>query len=172
MEKTVKIKDSGREKDSLLGGAVALTASVIIVKIIGFLYKLPLSHILGDEGMGYFNSAYTVYTLFYIISTAGIPKSISILTAKAQAENNGTENLIFASAFKALTIFGLFLTLILTLFFKRLCICYRKHEIHAFHPFYRSLGAFCCRIGSASRISWRQNGFCSYCNIRAYRRIV
>ena len=36
-------------------GALFLTLSVIFVKIIGFIYKVPLSHILKDEGMGYFN---------------------------------------------------------------------------------------------------------------------
>ncbi len=101
-----------------LGGAIWLTISALILKVIGLIYKIPLSYMIGDEGMGYFNSAYTVYTFFYIISTAGIPKSISILTAKAEAENSGTENGIFSSAFKTLTAFGLFLTLILTLFSK------------------------------------------------------
>ena len=60
-----------------LGGAIWLTVSALILKAIGLVYTVPLSYMIGDEGMGYFNSAYTIYTLFYIISTAGIPKSIS-----------------------------------------------------------------------------------------------
>ena len=107
-----------KKAHGFLGGAIWLTVSALILKAIGLVYKVPLSYMIGDEGMGYFNSAYTIYTLFYIISTAGIPKSISILTAKAQSEGNGSEAAIFTSAFKTLTAFGLFLTLILVLFSK------------------------------------------------------
>lgn len=71
-------------------GAALLGISAIIVKIIGVIYKVPLSYVLGDEGMGYFNSAYTVYTLFFILSSAGIPKAISILVAKNEAEKQNS----------------------------------------------------------------------------------
>ena len=64
-------------------GALALSLSALMVKILGVLYKVPLSYILGDEGMGYFNSAYSVYGLFYILSSAGIPKAIAMLTARS-----------------------------------------------------------------------------------------
>ena len=38
------------ENDNLFKGAAILTLSVVIVKLIGFIYKLPLSYVLGDEG--------------------------------------------------------------------------------------------------------------------------
>ena len=69
------------ENDNLFKGAAILTLSVIIVKLIGFIYKLPLSYVLGDEGMGFFNSAYTVFGFFYLLCTGGIPRAISIITA-------------------------------------------------------------------------------------------
>ena len=34
-------------------GAAILTVGVIIMKILGFIYKIPLGNILGDEGSGY-----------------------------------------------------------------------------------------------------------------------
>lgn len=93
---------------NMIGGALSLTISAIIVKIIGLIYKVPLSYILLDEGMGYFNSAYTVYTFFYIISTAGIPKSISILTSKAESEGDSLRvEAIYKTAFKMFFIFAL-----------------------------------------------------------------
>ena len=70
---------------SIVRGALSLTVSALIVKIVGLIYKVPLSYILSDEGMGYFNSAYTVYTFFYIICTAGVPKAISIITSSAES---------------------------------------------------------------------------------------
>ena len=72
-------------KQQFLGGAAALTVSTVIVKIIGLVYKIPLMRILGAEGMGYFNSAYEMYTLFFVISTAGIPVAISIMISESIA---------------------------------------------------------------------------------------
>lgn len=63
-------------------GVTALTLSTVFVKVMGLVYKIPLMHVLGAEGMGYFNSAYEMYTLFFIISTAGIPIAISIMISE------------------------------------------------------------------------------------------
>ncbi len=68
-------------RNRLLSGAVSLTVSALIVKIIGVIFKVPLSYMLGDEGMGYFNSAYTVYGFFYVIACSGLPKAITIVVA-------------------------------------------------------------------------------------------
>ena len=72
----------------MFGGALSLTVSALIVKFLGLIYKLPLSSLLGDIGMGYFNSAYTVYSFFYLLCTAGVPKAIMILISNAKANNN------------------------------------------------------------------------------------
>ena len=65
-----------------MSGVAMLTVSTVIVKVIGLLYKIPMIRYLGEDGMGYFNSAYEIYTLFYIIATAGLPVAISIMVAK------------------------------------------------------------------------------------------
>ena len=70
-------------------GVTALTISVIIVKIIGLVYKIPLLHILGAEGMGYFNAAYEIYALFFVMSTAGLPIAVSILVSENLALGKG-----------------------------------------------------------------------------------
>lgn len=69
--------------ESIVSGAFSLAFVALAVKILGVIYKIPLSHILGDEGMGYFNTAYTVYACLYLICTAGVPKAVSILTTEA-----------------------------------------------------------------------------------------
>lgn len=69
----------------LIGGTLSLTVSAVIVKLIGLFYKIPIASILGDEGMGYFNSAYTVYAFFYLLCTAGVPKAVMILVSEAKA---------------------------------------------------------------------------------------
>ena len=48
-------------KNTFLSGVLILTVANLITKIIGLVFKIPLTNMLGNEGMGYFNSAYTVF---------------------------------------------------------------------------------------------------------------
>ena len=57
----------------------------IIVKIIGALYKIPLANILGEEGNGYFMSAYNIYSVLLTVSTGGLPAALSMSVAEAHA---------------------------------------------------------------------------------------
>ncbi len=74
-------KPSRQVGKSVVGGALVLSAAGVIVKALGMLYKLPLASLLREEGMGYFNSAYTVYSFFFLLSTAGLPVAVSILVS-------------------------------------------------------------------------------------------
>ena len=69
-------------KSKLLSGALILSLSTLVIKLLGVVYKIPLANYLSDEGMGYFNSAYTVFSFFYLICTAGVPKAVMILESK------------------------------------------------------------------------------------------
>ena len=89
--KIKNIVDGHGLPSALIGGAFSLTLSTIIVKILGLFYKIPLASILGDEGMGYFNSAYTVYAFFYLICTAGVPKAVMIMVSEARAKGREIE---------------------------------------------------------------------------------
>ncbi len=110
------------KNNSFLKGTLALAFSTILLKIIGVMYKIPLSYILGDEGMGYFNSAYTVYTLFYIIGTAGIPRAITILISKSEAEGKNSSDAIRNQALMFFLLISTFLFLIFILFAKKISI--------------------------------------------------
>lgn len=68
---------------SFFGGAAVLAASIIVVKIIGALYKIPLGRILGDVGFGHFNNAYAIYNLLLMVSTAGFPVAMSKTISEA-----------------------------------------------------------------------------------------
>ncbi len=74
-----------KENNKFMQGAFLLTISVIFTKIFGMFFKVPLSYILNDEGMGYFNTAYTIYGFFYIICTAGVPKAMSLVISEYNA---------------------------------------------------------------------------------------
>ena len=88
-----------KKHPSLLGGVLLLTVANLGVKVIGLVFKIPLSHLLGDEGMGYFNAAYTIYSWLYIISTAGLPVAVSILiSGAAEREDYQTVDRVFRVA--------------------------------------------------------------------------
>ncbi len=115
MEKRITLYEEESKKKSVLSGAVMLTVSALVVKILGLIYKIPLARFLGEEGMGYFNSAYTVYTCFYIIVSAGVPKAITILLARSSIKGNPSdERKILNTAMKLFFTVGLSLTLLLS----------------------------------------------------------
>ena len=56
------------KKQSVLNGAMMLMFAVVLVKVIGALFKMPLTDMIGSVGRGYFNSAYEVYTPIFAIA--------------------------------------------------------------------------------------------------------
>ncbi len=107
----------------LFDGAAVLAIATVVTKILGLLYKMPLSRILGDEGMGYFNSAYTVYTFFYILCTAGVPKAVALVISENDAEGNReSERRIVNSALFAFFALGLAATALFIVFSDKLCV--------------------------------------------------
>ena len=74
---------SDNKNQNYLHGAAILTAGVVIMKILGALYKIPLGNILGDDGYGYFLTAYNIYNIFLTLATAGLPVALSRLISEA-----------------------------------------------------------------------------------------
>ena len=64
---------SSQKKQSFIGGAAVLASAVVIVKLIGAVYKIPLNNILGSVGKTYFETAYLIYNFLNIFATAGLP---------------------------------------------------------------------------------------------------
>ena len=94
----LKEKDASR---SLLGGVLILGAGNLAVKLIGLFFKIPLSRQLGDLGMGYFNTGYTVYSWLFLVGCTGFPVAVSMLVSEAIAtekdDRNGARRVLFTS---------------------------------------------------------------------------
>ena len=71
-----------RKQQSFEYGAIILLCSTMLVKIIGAIFKLPLSLLIGDLGFGYFDSAYALFTPIYTLAMAGLPIAISRIVAE------------------------------------------------------------------------------------------
>ena len=76
------------KKQTFLHGAALLALATAIVKVIGAIYKIPLKMIIGDQGYGYFTTAYDIYSVLLMISTAGLPVAMSRMISQASALGN------------------------------------------------------------------------------------
>ncbi len=74
-----------KKRDSFIVQAGILASAGIVVRIIGLLYNTPLVAIIGDEGNGYYNSAYYAYSIVLLISSYSIPSAVSKVIAQRLA---------------------------------------------------------------------------------------
>ncbi|MDI3548636.1 MAG: stage sporulation protein [Halanaerobiales bacterium] len=76
------------KKQSFLQGALILMIAGFINRIMGFLLRIILVRLVGDEGLGLFQMVYPLFMTLLLISTAGFPVSISKLIPERLAKNN------------------------------------------------------------------------------------
>ena len=106
-----------KKGQSFIKGALVLGVANLVVKIIGAVFKIPLINLIGDDGSGYFNVAYQIYTFMFIVATAGFPIAISKMVAESIARDNERDaRRIFQTAISFLTVIGLVGSLILYFF--------------------------------------------------------
>lgn len=91
-----------------------LVGTGIAAKLLGAIYRIPLTNILGAEGIGMYQLIFPIYALMLTLSTSGIPTAISRLVSERVAigDNNGSKGILLTSAIM-LTILGGSATVIL-----------------------------------------------------------
>ena len=93
------------KKQNFLQGAALLALATAIVKVIGAFYKLPLNMAIGAEGYSYFTTAYDIYSVMLLVSTAGLPVAVSRMVS--QASTLGHTNRLKKVFRTSLTIFAI-----------------------------------------------------------------
>ena len=107
---------AGRKKQSLLDGALILSAAIIAVKLISVFFKLYVTLKIGYDGRGYYATAYNIYTPIYSIALAGFPTAVSkIVAAKAAAGKYRDVKALFGVSMRIFTIAGAAGTLLILL---------------------------------------------------------
>lgn len=102
---------------NFIKGALILAIANFVVKIIGAMFKIPLFRLIGDDGSGYFNVAYQIYTFMFIVATAGFPTAISKMVSESIAHGSETDaNRVFKVAFRFLAVVGLLGTAAMLIF--------------------------------------------------------
>lgn len=72
-----KNQKSKKVSQSFAAGAMIMAVGMLLVKVAGAAFKIPLAYILEGIGSGYFSSAYSIYNPIYALATAGLPIAIS-----------------------------------------------------------------------------------------------
>lgn len=73
------------KKQGFLKGSAILLITVAFTKALGLVYRIPLTRLLGGSGMGYYSSAFCIFTPVMAIAAAGIPSAMSRLAAENYA---------------------------------------------------------------------------------------
>jgi len=106
---------------TFLHGTMLLALSTAIVKVIGALYKIPLNAIIGPEGFSYFNTAYEIYTVLLMVSSAGLPVAMSRMISQANSLGHYRQvRKIYSTCRTIFLILGLAGGLLMTLFCRQL----------------------------------------------------
>lgn len=94
-------------KDNIVAQAGILAVAGIISRIIGLLYKSPLTSVIGTAGNGYYQSAYAIYTIVLLISSYSIPSAVSkIIASKLAVKEYRNAHRIFRCALLYVLIVG------------------------------------------------------------------
>ena len=75
-------------KENFVKSAAILGIAGFMVKILGAVYRIPLTNLIGTEGIGYYQPAYNIYNLLLVISLSGFPTAIAKLVSEKRAMNN------------------------------------------------------------------------------------
>ena len=109
------------KKQNFLHGAALLAMATAIVKVIGALYKIPLKMAIGDQGYSYFVTAYDIYSVLLMISTAGLPIAMSRMISQVSALNRTNQiRRVYKTAQVIFLVLGIFSCGLMLLFCREL----------------------------------------------------
>lgn len=104
---------SNNGSNYLVQGSI-LAVSSIISRFIGMLYRVPLTRIVGDTGMGYYSSAYEIYNLALILSSYSIPVAVSKIVSSFDSEKQyKNSHRVFLTAVKMAILVGGLMTAVI-----------------------------------------------------------
>lgn len=115
-------------KKGLVKGALILSAAGIICRLLGVLFRIPLSNIVGNYGIGLYQLVFPLYSLLLIVSSAGIPVALSKMIARVRDDRQQTKQ-IFVNALVALMVLGAVITTAFLLLGRPIAIWQGKPEI-------------------------------------------
>lgn len=100
------------KKDDYIVQGTILAAAVVITKVIGVVYRIPLTNILGDEGNGFYGYAYQVYAIALMLSSLSLPTAVSkLVSARVAAGERRNAFRVFVCSLVFAAVVGLVVSL-------------------------------------------------------------
>ncbi len=96
-------------KGSLMKGTLIMAASGLVIKLIGFIFKIVLARVLKEEGFAIYNISYSVYGPILMLFVSGIPVAISQISAEERGKNGAANTGIFTTMLAFNAFFGFLL---------------------------------------------------------------
>ncbi len=116
MNNSIDNSNSNSQGSSFVRGALLLSIGGLLAKILGALYRIPLTNILGSYGMGLYQLVFPPYILFLTLAQAGVPMALSrIIAANSQLGNDKQSNKVFWLCMRWLAMLGIIGAVVLAL---------------------------------------------------------
>ena len=101
----------------MIKGALILSVGGVLTKLLGAIYRIPLTNLLGAKGIGLYQMVFPLYSVLLTFSSTGVPAGISKLIAEGK---DGKE--VLKTSLKFFTTVGLILTLVMAVFANKLAL--------------------------------------------------
>lgn len=124
-------------------GFLVLTISGLLCKIIGAFFRLPLTYILGVEGIGVFQLVMSVYSFVLVLSSGGISVTLSKLISSSRAQGKfGQVKWHIYLAITYCTVISFFLGLVFLFFSKQISLFQQAQSSRLSYTFFLPLLLF------------------------------
>lgn len=108
-------------KDGIVKGAFSLAIASFISKILGAIYRIPLTNIVGLTGLGLYQMVFPIYALLLDFSGGGVPSALSkIISSQNQTEKEKTAHDFLRTSWKMFAFIGLAFSIFLCIFSKKI----------------------------------------------------
>lgn len=100
-------KKAKKRSNFIMQGSI-LAAASILSRLIGMLYRLPVTNIITDHGNDYYSAAYEIYNIILLISSYSLPLAVSkLISAKAALGQYRNVRRIFRGALYMAVVVGI-----------------------------------------------------------------
>ncbi len=111
------MSEQTQKKSSFVKQAAILATAGLLVRFLGFVYRVPLTNMIGDEGNGIYSAGYYIYTFLLILSSAGLPAAISkMVSERIAVKEYRNAHRVFQSAMVVSGTMGLIFAIMMAAF--------------------------------------------------------
>jgi stage V sporulation protein B len=116
------------KKQGFVKGAVILAAAGVICRLLGVVFRIPLSNIVGNYGIGLYQLVFPLYSLLLIISSAGVPVALSKIVARERDNPAECKKILF-NAVISLGVIGIIVSALFAVFARQIAALQGESDI-------------------------------------------